>query len=178
VSGNEENEGGLSVVQLSDPRQFLVFKLGAALTMEETIVTVLRELAEIANEDGLSEQLMRHRDETRAQIRNITHAFAALGHEPTPQPCPAIEALRTEGELAIQRTTPELQDLVTLAGCAEIEHHEIAVYESLITLAGQLDEADIVALLEENLEQEKQALEEVVTAFGQLSKALAERVTA
>ena len=166
------------MLYLSDPRQFLVFKLGAALTMEETIVTVLRELAEIANEDRVGEQLLRHRDETRAQIRNITHAFAALGNEPKPQPCPAIEALRNEGELTIQRTTPELQDLVILGGCAEIEHHEIAVYESLITLAGQLDEADIAALLEENLGQEKQALEEVETAFGQLAKALAEHVTA
>lgn len=166
------------MVQLSDPRQFLVFKLGAALTMEETIVTVLRELAEIADEDGLGELLLRHRDETRAQIRNVTQAFAALGYEPKPQPCPAIEALRTECELTIQRTTPELQDLVVLTGCAEIEYHEIAVYESLITLAGQLDEADIAALLEENLEQEKQALEEVETAFAQLAKALAERVAA
>jgi ferritin-like metal-binding protein YciE len=166
------------VVQLSDPRQFFVFKLGAALTMEETIVTMLRELAESASEDTVAKQLMRHRDETRAQIRNITHAFSALGYEPKPRPCPAIEALQTEGELTIHRTAPVLQDLVILSGCAEVEHYEIAVYESLIALAGQLDDDDVAALFEENLEQERHRLEEVETAFGQLAKALAERVTA
>ena len=117
-----------------------------------------------------------HRDETRAQIRNITHAFSALGHPPKPQPCAAIEAMRTE--LMIHRTTPELQDLVTLAASAEIEHYEIAVYESLIALAWQLDDGDVAALLEENLEQERHGLEEAEKAFGQLAKALAERVTA
>jgi ferritin-like metal-binding protein YciE len=166
------------MLQMSDSKQFFVYKLGAALTMEETSVTMLRELSETANGSDLKEQLLHHRGETRGQIGNITQAFAALGLEPKPRPCPAIDALKTEAQMTIQLAMPELYDAAILAGCAAVEHYEIAVYGGLIVLADELHGDDVVALFKENLEQEQHALEEVETAFEQQTKALAERVTA
>jgi ferritin-like metal-binding protein YciE len=166
------------MLQLSDARQLLVNELGAALTMEETSVPMLRELSETANAGELKEQLWQHRDETRGQIGNITQAFAALGYQPRPRPCLAIEGLKTGGELTIQNTAPELHDTVILAACAAVEHHEIAVYQGLITLADELELDDVSALLKENLEQEEQTLEKVEKAFDEQAKTLAERVTA
>lgn len=52
-------------------------------------------------------------------------------------------------------------DSVILSGAAETEHHEIAVYEGLITEAQAMGKRDIVQLLRENLEQEKHTLTEV-----------------
>ena len=49
-------------------------------------------------------------------------------------------------------------------GCAETEHHEIAVYENLIVHANAMGHEDIVALLQENLEQEQHTLGEVLKA--------------
>jgi len=57
-----------------------------------------------------------------------------------------------------------LADDVILAGCAETEHHEIAVYENLIVHADALGQEDVVALLRENLEQEQHTLGEVLKA--------------
>jgi ferritin-like metal-binding protein YciE len=65
---------------------------------------------------------------------------------------------------------------VILAGCAETEHHEIAVYENLIVHADALNHEDIVALLRENLEQEQHTLGEVLKAT--LKHAQSERATA
>jgi ferritin-like metal-binding protein YciE len=166
------------MLQLSDPRQFFVYKLGTALTMEETIVTMLRELSEAASESRLREQLLRHREETRGQIRNVMQAFEALGHQAKAQPSTAIQGLKTEAELTLQQAAPELCDLAILAASAEIEHYEIAVYKGLLTLADELDEGDIRALLKENLEQEESALDDVEKVFEQQAKALAKRVTA
>jgi len=166
------------MLQMSDPKQLFVYKLGAALSMEETSVTMLRELAETANESELKEQLLHHRGETRGQIGNITQAFAALGLEPKPRPCPAIDALKTDAQMTIQLAMPELYDAAILAGCAAVEHHEIAVYESLIALGDELHEDDVVALLKENLEQELHTLEEVDKAFEKQTKMLAERIAA
>jgi ferritin-like metal-binding protein YciE len=78
----------------------------------------------------------------------------------------------------LQQTTPELHDAVILSGCGEVEHHEIAVYDGLITIAEQLDHDDVVALLEENLEQEEHTLKEVEKAFEDQAKQLAKRITA
>ena len=57
-----------------------------------------------------------------------------------------------------------------LAGAAETEHHEIAVYEGLITEAQAMGKQDIVQLLQQNLEQERHTLEEVKQASQQLAQ--------
>ena len=164
--------------QITDAKQFFLHKLGATLTMEETVVDMLKELEGKANSSDLKEQLSHHRDETRGQIANLTQAFAALGHDAERKPCPVIDGLKTEGEQMLQQTSPQLHDGVILSGCAEVEHHEIAVYDGLITLAEELGEDDIVALLEENLEQEEHTLKEVEKAFEKQAEKLAETVSA
>ena len=52
-------------------------------------------------------------------------------------------------------------DVVILSNAAATEHHEIAVYESLITQAEQLGQPDVVRLLQQNLEMEQHTLDEV-----------------
>jgi ferritin-like metal-binding protein YciE len=53
---------------------------------------------------------------------------------------------------------------VILAGCAETEHHEIAVYENLIVHANAMGHEDVAGLLQENLDQEQHTLGEVLKA--------------
>ena len=166
------------MAQIGDPKQLFQHKLGAALTMEETVVGMLQQLEQKANEPELKDQLFHHREETQGQIGNLTQAFRAFGAEPEGKPCPAIEGLKTEGKQMLQQTSDQLHDAVILGGCAEVEHHEIGVYDGLITMAEEMGEDDIVALLEENLEQEEQTLKEVEQAFEKQSKRLAESVAA
>lgn len=164
--------------ELNDPKKFFVHKLGAALTMEETVVTMLKELEGKANQTELKEQLSHHREETEGQISNLTQAFSALGKEPERNPCPAIEGLEKEGKETLQMTSPELYDTVILAGCAEVEHHEIAAYDGLITMANEMDLDDVVTLLEENLDQETHTLKEVEKALKKQAKEQAEKIAA
>jgi ferritin-like metal-binding protein YciE len=44
------------------------------------------------------------------------------------------------------------------SGAAETEHHEIAVYEGLITHPEAMGKSDVAELLKQNLEQEQHAL--------------------
>jgi ferritin-like metal-binding protein YciE len=164
--------------QIGDPKQLFKHKLDAALTMEKTIVGMLQEFEQKANEHELRHQLAHHREETQGQIANLTQAFRALGAEPEGKPCPAIEGLKSEGKQLLEQTTDQLHDAVILGGCAEVEHHEIGVYDGLITMADELGEEDIVALLKENLEQEEHTLKEVEKAFEKQSKRLAESIAA
>ena len=46
-----------------------------------------------------------------------------------------------------------------VSGVCETEHHEIVVYEGLITKAEAMGEHDVVALLHENLESEQATLQ-------------------
>jgi ferritin-like metal-binding protein YciE len=150
--------------KLENPKELFVHDLAATLQMENTVEGMLGKLVEKANDAELKKQLRHHREETQAQIRNLHQVFTALGMESQTNPCPAIEGIEKEGEANLKLADDSLHDDVILAGCAETEHHEIAVYENLIVNASALGHDDIVALLQENLEQEQHTLGEVLKA--------------
>lgn len=160
------------MAKIETPKELFVHKLGAALTMEETILEMLEKLHEEASDPELQRNLQQHYKETRQHVASLEQVFQALGEEPEKQPCPAIEGLEKEGEQNIKQTDDSLVDAVILSGVIETEHHEIAVYDGLIITAEQMDDQDIVALLHENLEQEEGALDKAVKASEQSAKQL------
>ena len=160
------------MASIETPTELFVHKLGAALTMEETILEMLEKLQEDASDSKLQKQLQQHYQETRQQIQNLHQVFDALGEVPEKQSCPAIEGLQKEGEQLIKEVDEALVDSVILGGVIETEHHEIAVYDGLIIKAEQMDDDDVVALLQENLEQEEATLDNAVKAAEQSAKQL------
>jgi ferritin-like metal-binding protein YciE len=155
--------------RLDTPMELFTHKLGAALTMEHTVLKMLDELANEARHGELKELFRHHAEETTEQIGNLGKAFAALDVEPDKKPCPAIKALRVEGKANIELTKGEFVDDVVLAAAAETEHHEIAVYEELITYAQAMGRQDVADLLRQNLEQEQHTLEEVRRAAERIA---------
>ncbi len=147
--------------KLNNPREVFGHKLGSALTMEQDVLEMLGNLEDESQRDELKQQFRHHADETRQQIANIEQSFRAMGEEPDDSPCPAIKGLDAEAKANIKMADESVVDGVILAGAAATEHHEIAVYETLITHAEELGEPEVVRLLQQNLEQEQHTLEEV-----------------
>jgi ferritin-like metal-binding protein YciE len=156
---------------IETPRDLYLHKLGAALTMEKTILDMLPQLEEHAQDEQLKSSLRQHRAQTERHVQNLERTFQALGAEVDDSPCPAIEGLEKEGQANLKMVADNLNDAVILAGVCETEHHEIAVYDGLITTATAMGEDDVAALLQENLEQEEATLE----TARQLSQQLAQR---
>ena len=154
------------------PAELFVHELGAALTMEETILEMLENLQEKVSDAKLKRQLLQHHTETQQQVQNLRRIFEALGQPAAKQPCPAIEGLEREGRQLINEVDDTLVDSVVLGGVIKTEHYEVAVYDGLIIKAEQMDDDDIVALLQENLEQEEAALDKAVKAAEQSAKTL------
>ncbi len=155
---------------IETPKDLYLHKLGATLTMENTIVEMLGELEEAAQSEQLKSELREHAEQTRGHVRNVEQVFRALGAEPDEQSCPAIEGLQKEGKQTIKKADERIVDAVVLAAAAETEHHEIAVYETLIAHAEAMDEQDVVALLTENLEQEQQTLRKVQESTDRVAR--------
>jgi ferritin-like metal-binding protein YciE len=156
------------------PAELFTHKLGAALKMERTVLKMLGKLDEDARSDDLRELVRHHAQETEHQLANVRRAFAALGVEPDDKPCPVIEAIDKEGRAQAKRADEVLVDSVIVAGAAEAEHHEIAVYEWLVTEADALGHDTVAGLLRENLQQEQHTLEEI----KRLTRSLAPRPAA
>jgi ferritin-like metal-binding protein YciE len=166
------------MADLTTLTELFTHKLGAALTMEQTVFQMLQTLEQQAQEPELKERFSFHRGETDRQLSNLQQIFAALGEQAETQPCPTIDGLKKESELMISLTSDALIDSVLLSGAAETEHHEIAVYEGLITYADELGQEDVVALLTENLEQEQHMLDKVEAAAREQAKQLAGQAAA
>ena len=163
------------MASIETPNDLFVHKLGATLTMEETILGMLENLEGEASDPKLRRDLRQHHQETQQQIQNLHRIFEALGEGPEKQSCPAIEGLEKEGKEMVKEVDGSLVDSVILGAVIETEHHEIAVYDGLIIKAEQLDDDDIVALLQENLEQEEAALDKAVKAAEKSAKQLVQQ---
>jgi ferritin-like metal-binding protein YciE len=156
--------------RLNTPEEAYNWQLGSALTMEQTVHDMLGDLQEEAQDENLKQLFQHHQEETRQQIANLERVFSVFGWDVEDSPCPAIKAIEKEGKANIKKTDDSIVDSIILAGAGQTEHHEIAVYENLITNARAMGRDDVAGLLQENLEIEEHTLQEV--------KRAAERVAA
>jgi ferritin-like metal-binding protein YciE len=159
------------MARIETPRELFVHELGAAYRLEKMTLELLEDLQGQARDIELRRNLAQHHRETQQQIRNLDRAFDALGAEHAEQASPAIEGLQREGDEKLEQVADDLKDKVILSGVVETEAHEIAVYDGLITTAEAMGEDDIVALFQENLEQEQQALQKARRSAQKLARA-------
>jgi ferritin-like metal-binding protein YciE len=155
---------------IETPLDLLVHELGSALTMEQKILEALPKLQGKARDSSLRQQLNQHQRETQGHVQNLRQVFEALGEEADGKPSPAIEGLMKEADLMLSQVHESLYDSVILSAVMKTEHHEIAVYDGLIIKAEQVGDADVIALLNENIEQEDAALKKAMSAAEQLAK--------
>jgi ferritin-like metal-binding protein YciE len=159
--------------KISNQREFFGHKLGSALTMEQDVLGMLGDLQEKARSSELKQQFRHHADETRQQIDNIEQAFRALGEEPDDSPDQVTKALEKQAKADMKMADENVLDEVILAGAADTEHHEIAVYESLLATCEEIGNEEIQKLLKQNLEIEQHTLEEVKQQQRQIASATA-----
>ncbi|MFZ0385688.1 MAG: DUF892 family protein [Solirubrobacteraceae bacterium] len=154
----------------SSPEEIFNFKLGSAHKMEKKLLEVLEELEEAAQRDEIKQALRQHREETRQHAMNIEQCFSLLDEEIDDSPAPVIEAMAKEGKAMIKKTDDALVDAVVLVAATESEHYEIAVYETLITNAHARGATEVAELLQQNLDQDKHALEVARTAMNTIAQ--------
>ena len=156
--------------QIKDPKELFVHQLGEALNMERTVLTILKKNEQTATEPQLKKLFAHHRDETEGQIQNLEQAFSSLGVKPAGHTCHAMEGMKKEAQDLVEKSVPELVDGVLAGGATHVEHYEIATYEGLLRHAEAMGVEDVVALLQENLEQEQQTLAKVESAAARLAQ--------
>jgi ferritin-like metal-binding protein YciE len=156
--------------EIKNPRELFVHKLGEALNMERTAVSILKRNREAAQDPEMQRLFSDHLAETEGQVANLEQAFSALGEPAAGHTCHGIEGMKKEAQDMIEKITPELLDGALAAGAAHVEHYEIATYVGLLTDAEAMGEEDIVPLLQENLEQEQQTLAKVESAAARLTQ--------
>lgn len=157
---------------ISEPRDLLVNELKAMLYVERKLADeVLPELGDQISNGKFEQSIRHHLEETKQHAANLERAFELLGEEARPDKSHAIDGLVAQHDKVVKNIdSDQVRDLFNAGAAAKTEHLEISAYEGMIMTAGSLGEDELVTLLEENLDQEKDALKTVTKISQQLAQ--------
>jgi len=126
---------------------------------EKQLVKALKKMAKAASSGEVSKAFEDHMAQTEGHVERLAQVFESIGKKPTSKKCEAMEGLIKESEELIEETQDgtEVRDAALIAAAQKVEHYEIATYGTLRTLAGHLGLQDARKLLQQTLDEEKQA---------------------
>jgi ferritin-like metal-binding protein YciE len=150
-----------------DLQDLLVDSLRDTLNAERQIVAALPKMIEFAENEDVSAALADHLEVTKNQITRLQEVFSLLGLSARGKHCPGMEGLLEEGSDFMEEAEPgETADAGLIGAAQKVEHYEIAAYGTMIAYARVLGHQQVVQLLEESLEEEREAdrlLSEIAT---------------
>lgn len=149
-------------------QQLFVEELQDLYDAEKQLVRALPKVAKAANDDELGEAIREHLEVTKGHVERLEQAFDSLDLKAKNKPCAGMKGIVTESSEAIQEKKSDSEGVLDMAitgGARRVEHYEIAGYTAVIDMARELGHEDVVALLEETL-QEEQATDEKLAEIG------------
>jgi ferritin-like metal-binding protein YciE len=157
---------------VTSPEQLFEHELQDMYYAEKALTKVLPKLADEATDRELSRAFTSHLKETEKHVANLEKVFRGMGKQPEAHPCPGIEGIKKEHDdfVSENTTSSKTLDAFLTGAAARTEHYEIAAYTGLVSQARALKQRDAVALLQENLRQEKEALKKVESISKRLHK--------
>ena len=147
-------------------RELLVENLRDLFNAENQLVKALPRMARKVSSPALAEALESHLAETEDHIERLREAFELLGERPGGKHCAGMEGLLEEGREALEHENEAIRDAAILAAAQKVEHYEIAGYGCSIAYAELLELSDVVAILNETIEEER-AADETLTEVAE-----------
>jgi len=125
---------------------------------EKALLKALPKMAKNATTESLIAAIDEHTAVTEEQVARLERVFELAGKKATAKKCEAMDGLIKEGEDIMKSTEPgPVRDAGIISASQKIEHYEIATYGTLRAFAETLGDTEAVRLLEETLNEEKQA---------------------
>jgi ferritin-like metal-binding protein YciE len=125
---------------------------------EDQILKALPKVIEKTSAPELRTALQDHLEETRGHVTRLEQVFQMHGEEAKKQKCKGMQGVLDEGEELIGKdATPPVRDAAIVSACQRVEHYEMAAYGSVRTYAEQLGHERAAAVLQETLDEERNA---------------------
>ncbi|UFH53157.1 ferritin-like domain-containing protein [Spirosoma sp. KNUC1025] len=139
-------------------RDLFISELKSVYYAEKRIVNALGEQAEASTTNEVRSAFLQHQDQSREQVERLEEIFRIIGMKTEERSSHAIDGLVSDARIVISDTDEGslTRDAGLIIAAQKIEHYEIAIYGSLLTLAHVLDFTQSAELLEKTLEEEKE----------------------
>lgn len=125
---------------------------------EKQLTVALPKMAKAASSPELKQAFEEHQHETEHHVKRLEQIFDKLDFRPGNKPNVVLQAMTHEAEMMIQHTEANpLRDAALIVAGNQVEHWEIGSYGSLRELARVLGHDELIPILEETLDEEKQA---------------------
>lgn len=139
-------------------QQLFVEQLRDLYDGEQQITKALPKMIDKATNPGLKTALQEHLEITRDQIVRLEKIFAELGEKSTGESCKGMSGVIDEGEHLVSKGgDPSVTDACIITSAQRVEHYEIAGYGTVKTFARQLGRSNFSQILEQILQEEKEA---------------------
>jgi ferritin-like metal-binding protein YciE len=150
---------GIFTPDVNNLRELYLSTLQRALNSEKQIVEKgLPAMIEKSTSPELAEAFRTHLEESKVHISRLERILDAEAGEVNESKCKVTAQLISSAESEIGDAANEgIRDVILIAAGNQVEHHEIAVYGTLLTWAEILGETEDAALLEKTLAEEENA---------------------
>jgi ferritin-like metal-binding protein YciE len=136
---------------------------------EKQLVKALPKFAKAASNEELKQAFQEHLEITKSHVQRLEQVFDMLGQKPKSKPCAAMKGLLEEGQEILNEDASEsLLDTAMIGAAQKVEHYEISGYGTVRTLAEKIGLAQAAELLEQTLEEEKEADEKLTEIAGRV----------
>ncbi|HEV8423257.1 MAG TPA: ferritin-like domain-containing protein [Chthoniobacterales bacterium] len=125
---------------------------------EKQLLKALPKMAKKASSDELRAALEEHLTVTEGQVTRLEEVFEALGKTAKAKTCKAMQGLIEEAtEIMEEDADDAVMDAGIIAAAQKVEHYEIASYGTVRTWAKLCGEEDAAELLQQTLDEETEA---------------------
>jgi ferritin-like metal-binding protein YciE len=150
--------------------ELLVDELKDLYSAEKQIVRALPKIIKAVSTPELQHGLSNHLEETKGQVIRLEKIGEILGKKMSGKTCVGMKGVLKEGSEVLEDTDKGIvRDAALISACQRVEHYEMAGYGSVREFAKQLNQSDIASLLEETLEEEKNADKTLTGASRQIN---------
>lgn len=146
-------------------RDLFISELKSVYYSEKRAVDALGEQAEASTTTEVQTAFLQHQDQSRTQVERLEEIFKIIGMRTEERISDAIDGLIRDAKRDIADTEEGslTRDAALIIAAQKIEHFEIAIYGSLLTLSHVLDFTQSAELLAKTLEEEKETDRKLTT---------------
>ena len=138
-------------------KELYIDELRDLYNAETQLVKALPKLAKAATSEDLSSAFEEHLELTKGHVQRLEQVFESLDESPKGKKCVGMEGLVKEGSEAIDEFEDKVLDAALISAAQRVEHYEIAGYGTVVAFAELLGESEQQSLLNETLQEEKEA---------------------
>jgi ferritin-like metal-binding protein YciE len=133
-------------------------KAMALYDVENQILKALPKMIKNVTNPKLEESLTQHLGETEDHVRRLENIFEVIDIKPKKVKVEAIRGIIDDANWTMEQdTVPATLDTLIIGAARHVEHYEISGYMSLLGWAKMLGMSEAESLIEETLEEEKNA---------------------